>query len=116
MEDKIINEINKINKNILRCNVSLKNFNTMKLDAGCKYFIMPTNIIELKKVLIILNENKIKYYIIGNGSNIIFTNKEKDCIIKLNFVKSKYFNVFNSSDLLMMKAMSIISLSSKIFF
>ena len=44
------------------------------------------------------------YYVIGNGSNIIFTSKEKECVIKLNFNKSQYENIIHSNELLMTKA------------
>lgn len=103
MNKKLIDDINKINSNILKCNESLKNYNTMRLESNAKYLIKPTNYIELKKVLLLLRKYKIDYFIIGNGSNIIFTNKEKECIIKLNFVKSKYDCIMQASDLLMVK-------------
>jgi len=87
MNNKFINEIRNISENIIEINVNLKNLNTMKLDGIVKYLIRPSSFIELKKVLNIINKNNIKYYVIGNGSNIIFTNKEKECLIKLNFIK-----------------------------
>ena len=43
-------EILDINKDILLKDVSLKNYNTMKLDGFSKYMICPTSYIELKKV------------------------------------------------------------------
>lgn len=100
----LIEEIKKINSSIIKCEVSLRNFNTMKLDAKAKYLILPTSFIELKKVLLTLRENKIKYILIGNGSNIIFTSKEKECIIKLNFSKSKFDEILFANELLMSKA------------
>jgi len=87
MNNKFINEIRNISENIIEINVNLKNLNTMKLDGIVKYLIRPSSFIELKKVLNIINKYNIKYYVIGNGSNIIFTNKEKECLIKLNFIK-----------------------------
>jgi len=103
MNKDFIDEISKINNTILRCNVSLKNYNTMKLNGYARYFVMPTSFMELKHVLILIRKFRIKYFVIGNGSNIIFTSKEKECIIKLNFKKSKYDNILFSSDLLMVK-------------
>lgn len=100
MNNKIIKEINKINNNIISYNISLKNYNTMKLDCFCKYFIQPTNIIELKKVLLILSKYNIKYFIIGNGSNILLTKKEKEYVIKLNFKYKLPINVLNASELI----------------
>lgn len=102
--NSLIKKINEINPNILKCNFSLKNFNTMKLECRVKYFIMPTSFVELKKVLLLLKEMGVGYYIIGNGSNIIFTEKEKECIIKLNFKKSCYDFIMVANDLLMIKS------------
>jgi len=52
-------------------NVSLKTFNTFKIDIISKGFVSVKNFTELKKVL----ENKIykNYRILGGGSNILFT-------------------------------------------
>lgn len=52
-------------------NVSLKTFNTFKIDIISKGFVSIKNFTELKKVL----ENKIykNYRILGGGSNILFT-------------------------------------------
>ena len=58
---------------------------------------MPSTFMELKKVLKIINKYNIKYYVIGNGSNIIFTNKIKECFIKLNFIKNKNVHILKKS-------------------
>ena len=104
MNKLLIKHLKNINEDIIKLNVSLKNYNTLKLESTAKYFITPHTFIELKKVIQILREFSIEYYIVGNGSNIIFTNKEKECIIKLDFIKHKSINIMNASDLLMVKA------------
>lgn len=104
MNNDFVNEINCINKSIMKCNVSLKNYNTMKLDGVCKYFIKPTTFMEMKKVMKVIKMYNINYIVIGNGSNIIFTDKIKECIIKLDFHKSVHINVFMANELLMVKA------------
>lgn len=104
MDNEFIRELQAINSSILFMNVSLKKFNTLKLESKVKYLIKPTNFIELKKVLYILKRFNISYYVIGNGSNIIFTSKEKTCLIKLDLKKSKYNNILMASELLMIKA------------
>ena len=48
----------------------LLEYNTYKLDTKCKLLIFPKNIIELKSIIDIVN-GKSKWFIIGNGSNII---------------------------------------------
>lgn len=98
------NEILNINRDILFKDVSLKNLNTMRLDGVVKYLIKPTSFIELKEVIKILDKYEVKYNIIGNGSNVLFTNKEKECLIKLDFKKNKDLGIINANELLMMKA------------
>ena len=64
---------------------SLKKYNTYRLDTKCKYIVFPKNIDELIKILKELKINKIKYYVIGNGSNIILSMDYYDgVIIKLD--------------------------------
>lgn len=99
MNNKFIEEIQKIN-DIIECNVSLKKYNTMRLEGAAKYFIKPKSYIDLKKVLIMLKKYNIKYYLIGNGSNILFSSKDKECIIKLDFNKNKSEYILMGNELL----------------
>ena len=104
MNKTLIKYLKNINKNIIKLNVPLKNYNTLKLESYAKYFITPHTFMELKKTIEILRKFSVKYYILGNGSNIILSRKEKECIIKLNFIKNNSINVMNCNDLLMVKA------------
>lgn len=54
-------------------NVSLKNYNTYRVNTISKYLVFPKNIDELITILKHLKENHIKYYLLGNGSNIILS-------------------------------------------
>ena len=73
-------------------NVSLKNYNTYKVNTTCSYLVFPKNREELIKVLKKIKEEKIKYLILGNGSNVIFSMPHYDgVIIKLdNLCKVTY--------------------------
>ena len=55
---------------------SLKKYNTYRIDGKTKYLIFPKSINDLIKVLEILKENNIKYYVLGNGSNVVINDKE----------------------------------------
>lgn len=70
-------------------NVNLKKYNTYKLDCTAKELYIPENIDDLLNILKYIKENKLKYKIIGGGSNIIFADEIYDgVIIKLdNFNK-----------------------------
>jgi UDP-N-acetylmuramate dehydrogenase len=64
---------------------SLKNLNTYRIPGQAKYLISPNSINDLISILKYLKEKKIKYFILGGGSNIILNDREYDgAIIRLN--------------------------------
>lgn len=72
--------------------ISLKNYNTYRVNTICKYLVFPKTIEELIKIIKHLKENNIKYYMLGNGSNIILSMDYYDGVmIKLdNFNNIEY--------------------------
>lgn len=78
----MIEELSKICKIIKSEN--LKKYNTYKLDCSCKVIIFPSTIEELKDSLNIIKKNKSKWFILGNGSNIILPKYYDGVIIKLD--------------------------------
>lgn len=78
----MIEELSKICKIIESEN--LKKYNTYKLDCSCKVIIFPSTIEELKESLNIIKKNKSKWFILGNGSNIILPKYYDGVIIKLD--------------------------------
>lgn len=62
-------------------NVNLKNYNTYKIGGTAKYLIKPYNIEKLKELINFLNINNYKYFIIGNGSNIILPDEDYDGVV-----------------------------------
>lgn len=77
----MIKELNKICKVIE--NADLTNYNTFKLKSECYALVFVNDIKELTSVINILNKYKIKYFVIGNGSNIILPDYYDGVIIKL---------------------------------
>lgn len=68
---------------------SLKKHNTLRINAICSFLVFPKDENELIMILKELKNQKIKYYIIGNGSNIIFSMEHFDgVIIKLDQLNS----------------------------
>lgn len=65
-------------------NTSLKKYNTYRLDVMCDYLVYPKDEKELINLLKYLKENKIKYLILGGGSNIILARSCFDVVIKLD--------------------------------
>lgn len=74
-------------------NVSLKKYNTYKLDVICDYLVFPDDLGTLVLLLNFLKENNVKHLVLGNGSNVIFKNKRYDgVIIKLDRLNKVTFN------------------------
>ena len=75
------------NKNIgkIEENVPLKKYTTYRSGGTARCIIYPKNIDKLIDLLTILKANNIKYKILGNGSNLLFSDKPYEGIlIKLN--------------------------------
>jgi UDP-N-acetylmuramate dehydrogenase len=70
-----------IEKDNVKLNESLKDHTTYKVGGTCKYFITPKDVKELTDLVKYLREKNIKYMILGNGSNTIFSSKEYDGVI-----------------------------------
>lgn len=82
---ELITIINNENLGKILTNVSLKNYNTYKIDISAKTLYYPSNITSLKKVIKYLKSNNLKYMILGKGSNVIFNMDYYDgMIIKLD--------------------------------
>jgi UDP-N-acetylmuramate dehydrogenase len=70
-----------IEKENIKTNESLKDHTTYKVGGTCKYFITPKDLEELITLIKYLKKNNMKYMILGNGSNTIFSSKEYDGVI-----------------------------------
>lgn len=64
-------------------NVDLKKYNTYRIGGKARYLIKPYNIESLELLINYLNNNNIKYLVIGNGSNIILPDEDYDGVIIL---------------------------------
>ena len=72
--------------------ISLKNYNTYRVNTICKFLVFPKTVEELKEIVKFIRKNNIKYYMLGNGSNIILSMDYYDGVmIKLdNLNKIEY--------------------------
>lgn len=83
--EEIIKLIDKYKVGKILYDEPLKKYNTYKIGGIAKYVIFPKNEEKLLILLKLIKENNIKYKILGNGSNVIFSSKPFDgIIIKLN--------------------------------
>jgi len=74
-------------------NEDLKKYNTYKIGGKSKYIIKPYNINNLIDLIKYLKKEKIKYFILGKGSNVILPDENYDGAIilldKLNAIEYK---------------------------
>lgn len=62
----------------------LKNHTSIKLGGPAEYFVTPENSEQLRKILFLTSENGVDCYILGNGTNIIFSDKGyKGVVVKM---------------------------------
>lgn len=60
-----------LSKDSIKYNEPMKKHTTMKVGGPCDCMVEPSSIEEIQKVLEYVKENNIKYYIMGNGSNLL---------------------------------------------
>ncbi len=81
----IIKILEKENLGKIEKNVLLKKYTTYHTGGKALGIIYPKNIENLVRTINILNENNVKYKILGNGSNLLFSDELYDGIlIRLN--------------------------------
>lgn len=82
-----------INFKNLKINVPLANYVTMRVGGNAHFFVEPQKISELIKIVKYCIKQKINYFILGNGSNVIFSDRGFDgiviCTKKLNKINVK---------------------------
>ncbi len=82
-----------INFKNLKMNVPLANYATMRVGGNAHFFVEPQKISELIKIVKYCIKQKINYFILGNGSNVIFSDRGFDgiviCTKKLNKINVK---------------------------
>ena len=53
-------------------NVSLKKYNTFKIGGKAKFFAEPKSTHDIKELFLFCRKNNEKFFILGNGSNVLF--------------------------------------------
>lgn len=72
---------------------NLKNFNTFKI-GGKGTVLFPKNVFELKRTIKECKNNKLKYFVLGNGSNLLFPDYDLDTIL----ISLKNFNKISKKE------------------
>lgn len=79
--EKIINEIMNLKIGDVLVNASIAKYTTYKVGGTCKLLVYPKNVDKLIELMKIINKYNIKYFILGNGSNVLFSDSVYDGII-----------------------------------
>ncbi|MDO4283639.1 MAG: UDP-N-acetylmuramate dehydrogenase [Clostridia bacterium] len=91
MENKYVGLEDILKKENIKYNEPMKNHTTMKVGGKCDCLVLPETEEEITKVVSYAREHNIKYYIIGNGSNLLVLDEGiRGLVIKIS---SKYCNV-----------------------
>ena len=89
--NETLEKIKKLDVGDVESNVSLKKYTTYCSGGVAACVVYPESSNDLVKLISFLNEENIKYKIIGNGSNLLFSDKFYDGVLirltKLNRVK-----------------------------
>jgi len=62
-------------------NVSLKKYSTFKIGGPAKFFAEPKSIAEIRDLLMFCKKGNEKFFILGNGSNILFNDNGYDGLV-----------------------------------
>ncbi len=79
--DDIINKIKELNIGKIEENVSLKKYTTYRTGGTARCIVYPKNIDSLIELIKIIKTEGIKYKILGNGSNLLFSDKKYEGIL-----------------------------------
>lgn len=71
----------------------LKNFNTFKI-GGKGTILFPKNVFELKRTIKECKNNKLKYFVLGNGSNLLFPDYDLGTVL----ISLKNFNKISKKE------------------
>lgn len=70
-----------IDESKIKVNESMKKHTSFKVGGDAKYFITATQVEDIKSILKLAKEEKIKLFILGNGSNVLFKEEEYNGIV-----------------------------------
>jgi len=62
-------------------NVSLKKYSTFKIGGPAKFFAEPKSIAEIRDLLMFCKKGNEKFFILGNGSNVLFSDNGYDGLV-----------------------------------
>lgn len=105
--NNFILELEKLNLGKIEKDISLSTLTTYKTGGIAKLVVYPNNINNLKQLLKLIHKHNIKYFILGKGSNTLFSDKEFNGVIikldKLNNFEIKGTEIYVESGMILSK-------------
>ena len=105
--NNFILELEKLNLGKVKKDISLSTLTTYKTGGIAKLVVYPNNINNLKQLLKLIHKHNIKYFILGKGSNTLFSDKEFNGVIikldKLNNFEIKETEIYVESGMILSK-------------
>lgn len=100
-------------------NEPLKNHTSFKIGGDAKVFFMPESVSDIADALKVCRENKFPYYILGNGTNILFSDKGYNGVIinifnKFNQVYLENENTINAQSGALLSSIANIALNNSL--
>ena len=105
--NNFILELEKLNLGKIEKDISLSTLTTYKTGGIAKLVVYPNNINNLKQLLKLIHKHNIKYFILGKGSNTLFSDNEFNGVIikldKLNNFEIKETEIYVESGMILSK-------------
>lgn len=109
--NNFILELEKLNLGKIEKDISLSTLTTYKTGGIAKLVVYPNNINNLKQLLKLIHKHNIKYFILGKGSNTLFSDKEFNGVIikldKLNNFEIKETEIYVESGMILSKLVQV---------
>lgn len=80
---------------LIKENVKMSEYTSYKTGGIAKYFVYPKTTEALQELMNFIFKNNIKYFVIGNGTNIIFTDEYYDGVV-INLSKLDQIKIENT--------------------
>ena len=105
--NNFILELEKLNLGKIEKDISLSTLTTYKTGGIAKLVVYPNNINNLKELITLIHKYNIKYFVLGKGSNTLFSDKEFNGVIvkldKLNNFEIKQNEIYVESGMVLTK-------------
>ena len=87
-------ELTYITKGKCLYRVNLKNFTTIGIGGPAKYFVYIDSLLQIKELINLCNKKRVKYVVLGGGSNTLFSDKGFDGLV----INTKRFSSIITTD------------------